>query len=53
VRKIGGTTIRSIGRIARLQRIKDNDADFVSPEKMPSELRDDNLALTAHMRETH
>jgi len=53
VRKIGGTTIRSIGHIARLQRIKDNDSDFVSPENMLSELRDDNLALTAHMREIH
>jgi starvation-inducible DNA-binding protein len=53
VRKIGGTTIRSIGHIARLQRIKDNDADFVSPADMLPELREDNLALTAHMRETH
>jgi starvation-inducible DNA-binding protein len=53
VRKIGGTTLRSIGHAARLQRVKDNDADFVSPEKMLLELRDDNLALTANLREIH
>jgi starvation-inducible DNA-binding protein len=53
VRKIGSTTIRSVGNIARLQRIKDNDSEFVSPEHMLAELREDNLALTAHMREVH
>src|SRR5262245_31260302 len=42
VRKIGGTTLRSIGHIARLQRVLDNDADFVSPQDMLAELRDDN-----------
>jgi starvation-inducible DNA-binding protein len=52
-RKIGGTTIRSIGNIARLQRVKDNDADFVTPLDMLAELRDDNKQLTANMRETH
>jgi starvation-inducible DNA-binding protein len=52
-RKIRGTTIRSIGNIARLQRVKDNDADFVTPLDMLAELRDDNKQLTANMRETH
>src|SRR6266849_2063157 len=46
VRKIGGTTIRSIGHIGRLQRVLDNDAEFVSPSKMLAELRDDNKQLT-------
>jgi starvation-inducible DNA-binding protein len=53
VRKIGGTTLRSIGHIARLQRILDNDADYVTPGDMLAELRDDNVRLTASMRETH
>jgi starvation-inducible DNA-binding protein len=53
VRKIGGTTIRSIGQIARLQRVEDNDADFVDPYDMLAELRDDNKDLTARMRELH
>ena len=53
VRKIGGTTLRSIGHIARLQRIADNDAEFVTPLDMLGELRDDNMRLTAAMRETH
>src|SRR3954463_10936853 len=53
VRKIGGTTIRSIGHIARLQRIADNDADYVTPMDMLAELRDDNRQITAAMRETH
>jgi len=53
VRKIGGTTIRSIGHIARLQRVLDNDAKYVSPLDMLAELRDDNLQLAARMRETH
>jgi len=53
VRKIGGTTVRSIGHIGRLQRIKDNDADFVTPLDMIAELRDDNKDLTARLRETH
>src|SRR5665213_4141901 len=52
-RKIGGTTIRSIGHIGRLQRILDNDADFVTPDDMLAELRDDNKQLTATMREVH
>src|SRR5947199_8601447 len=45
VRKIGGTTLRSIGHIARLQRVADNDADFVTPMDMLAELRDDNKQL--------
>src|ERR1700754_874074 len=52
-RKIGGTTLRSIGHIGRVQRTKDNDADYVTPLDMLAELRDDNLQLIAHMRETH
>ena len=53
VRKLGGTTLRSIGHIAGLQRVLDNDADFVTPQDMLAELRDDNMQLAAHMRETH
>ncbi|HSU76369.1 MAG TPA: DNA starvation/stationary phase protection protein [Burkholderiales bacterium] len=53
VRKLGGSTLHSIGHIARLQRIKDNDADFVSPQDMLAELRDDNLRLISQMREAH
>lgn len=52
-RKIGGTTIRSIGQIAKLKRIEDNDEDFVAAEDMLLELKDDNLALTQRLRETH
>lgn len=51
VRKIGGTTLRSIGHIARLQRIEDNDADFVSARDMLEELRQDNLKLVEALRE--
>ena len=53
VRKIGGTTVRSIGHIARLQRLADNDADYVTPVDMLSELRQDNQALVLSMRATH
>lgn len=53
VRKIGGTTLHSIGHIGRLQRIEDNDADFVTPGDMIAELRDDNKQLTTSMREVH
>jgi starvation-inducible DNA-binding protein len=53
VRKIGGTTLRSVGHIHRLQRLLDNDADYVSPQDMLAELRDDNKQLTASLRETH
>src|SRR5258705_13740398 len=53
VRKIGGTTLHSIGHIGRLQRVLDNDADFVTPMDMLAELRDDNKQLAARLRETH
>jgi starvation-inducible DNA-binding protein len=53
VRKIGGTTLRSIGHIARIQRIADNDADYVTPKNMLSELREDNKALVLSMRSAH
>lgn len=53
VRKIGGTTLRSIGQISRLQRILDNDAEYVTPLDMLAELRDDNKQLEAYMREVH
>src|SRR6201990_2044761 len=45
IRKTGGSTLRSIGHIARLQRIKDNDADYVDPQDMLAELREDNQSL--------
>jgi starvation-inducible DNA-binding protein len=53
VRKIGGNTIRSIGHVSRLQRISDNDAEYVDPLDMLAELRGDNQALLASMREAH
>jgi starvation-inducible DNA-binding protein len=53
IRKIGGTTVRSIGHIARIQRVLDNDAEYVEPEDMLAELREDNKALTARLREAH
>src|SRR5579862_7346235 len=52
-RKIGGTTLHSIGDIARRQRILDNDADYVDPKDMLAELRDDNERLTTIMRQVH
>jgi starvation-inducible DNA-binding protein len=52
-RKIGGTTLRSIGDISRQQRILDNDAAYVEPQDMLAELRDDNKQLTAIMRQVH
>jgi len=53
VRKLGGTTIRSVGHIKRLQRVLDNDADYVTPHDMLAELREDNIQLTKHMRTLH
>ena len=53
VRKLGGGTIRSIGQIGKLQRVLDNDAEYVSPLDMLAELREDNQRLAAHMREAH
>jgi starvation-inducible DNA-binding protein len=52
-RKVGGTTIHSIGDIARNSRIQDNDAEFVEPLDMLAELRDDNVHLTSVMRSVH
>lgn len=52
-RKIGGTTLRSIGQIAKESRIADNDADFVDALDMLAELRDDNHDLVNRMREVH
>jgi len=53
VRKIGGLTLRSIGHIAQLQRISDNDAEFVDPSDMLAELREDNKSLAERLREAH
>lgn len=53
VRKLGGTTIRSIGHIARLQRLADNDAEYVDAQDMLAELRDDNQRLAGSMLEVH
>lgn len=53
VRKLGGGTIKSIGQIARLQQLKDNDADYVSPREMVKELLQDNRTLTAQLRRVH
>src|SRR5438067_9976985 len=53
IRKLGGLTIKSIGHIARLQRVLDNDADYVDPSDMIAELAEDNQTLTARLREAH
>ena len=53
VRKLGGATLRSIGNIARLQRVLDNDAEYVEPLDMLAELREDNRMLAARLREAH
>ena len=53
VRKIGGLTIKSIGHISRLQRVLDNDAEYVDPPDMIAELADDNETLAARLREAH
>ncbi|CAH1663513.1 Dps family protein [Chelatococcus asaccharovorans] len=53
VRKVGGTTLRSIGHIGRLQRLLDNDADYVTPQDMLAELADDNRSLTGYLRAAH
>jgi starvation-inducible DNA-binding protein len=53
IRKTGGSTLRSIGHIARVQRIKDNDAEFVDPLDMLAELREDNALLTSRLRAIH
>ena len=53
VRKIGGSTLKSIGHISRLQRVQDNDADYVEPQDMLAEVREDNKELAARLREAH
>jgi starvation-inducible DNA-binding protein len=53
VRKLGGRTLHSVGEIGRIKRVADNDAEFVTSQDMLAELRDDNKALSSHMRETH
>jgi starvation-inducible DNA-binding protein len=53
IRKIGGFTLRSIGHISRIQRVLDNDAEYVEPLDMVAELAEDNRALAARLREAH
>jgi starvation-inducible DNA-binding protein len=53
IRKIGGATLKSIGHIARTQRVLDNDAEYVQPLDMLAELREDNKELAARLREAH
>jgi starvation-inducible DNA-binding protein len=53
IRKLGGATLRSIGHIARTQRVLDNDADYVEPEDMLAELGEDSKTLAARLREAH
>ena len=53
VRKIGGTTLRSIGQISAQQRLLDNDANFVTPEDMLAELRDDTKSFIGYLRQVH
>ena len=53
IRKVGGATLKSIGHIARTQRVLDNDADYVEPRDMLAELREDNKDLAARLREAH
>src|SRR4249920_2450016 len=53
IRKLGGSTLRSIGHIARTQRVLDNDAEYVEPLDMLAELREDNKDLAGRLREAH
>jgi starvation-inducible DNA-binding protein len=53
VRKVGGGTLRSIGQIAAMKRVSDNDAEYVEPSDMLAELREDNKALAGRLREAH
>ena len=53
IRKLGGLTIKSIGQISRIQRVLDNDADYVDPADMIAELAEDNETLAARLREAH
>ena len=52
-RKLGGNALRSIGQVKKLQRVLDNDADYVTPHDMLAELREDNKQLTKNMRVLH
>jgi starvation-inducible DNA-binding protein len=52
-RKLGGKALHSIGQVRKLQRVLDNDADYVAPQDMLAELREDNQQLTRHMRILH
>ena len=53
IRKVGGSTLKSIGHVARTQRLLDNDAEYVEPSDMLAELREDNKAFAARLREAH
>ena len=53
IRKVGGSTLKSVGHIARTKRLLDNDADYVEPLDMLAELREDNKTLAARLREAH
>ena len=53
IRKVGGNTLRSVAHIGRLQRVLDNDAEYVEPQDMLAELRDDNRSLVGYLREAH
>jgi starvation-inducible DNA-binding protein len=53
VRKIGGSTVKSVGHISRMQRVEDNDVDYVEPQDMLAEVREDNKELAARLREAH
>jgi starvation-inducible DNA-binding protein len=53
IRKVGGPTLKSIGQISRLQRVTDNDAEYVEPLDMLAELAEDNKTLAARLREAH
>ena len=53
VRKTGGTTLRSVGQISKMQRISDNDAVYVEPTDMLAELREDNKTMADRLREAH
>ena len=53
IRKVGGSTLKSIGQVSRTQRLLDNDAEYVEPLDMLAELREDNKTLATRLRETH
>ena len=53
IRKVGGSTLKSIGHVAQMQRLLDNDAEYVEPLDMLAELREDNKTFAARLREAH